>query len=293
MNLSRFSIHRPIFAVMVTLIVIIVGVISLLRLPVDLMPEITYPSLSIWTRYDNASPEEIEKMITRPIEQAVSAVPGVEQITSRSNEGWSSVTVKFGWGANLDAAANDVRDRLDRVMHHLPDDIERPTLWKYDSSADPIMDIGVTSKLDPIQLRQLIEDQVRYRIERIPGVASLDVRGGLTREIHVDVDAAKIKALALPLDQILARIEAQNINLPAGQIDQGKYSVTIRTPGEFTNIHELANTVVARARAYRSCCGKSPRFMTGMRRSTTWCGSTGRTRSACRCSSSRVRTRSR
>lgn len=245
MNLSRFSIHRPIFAVMVTLIVIIIGVISLRRLPVDLMPDVTYPSLSIWTPYSNASPEEIEKMVTRPIEQAVSAVPGVEQINSTSNEGWSSVTIRFAWGVDLDAAANDVRDRLDRVVGRLPDDIDRPTLRKYDSSSDPILDIGVTSSLDPIQLRQLIEDQIRYRIERVAGVASLDVRGSLTREIHVDVDGAKIKALSLPLDQILTRLKGQNINLPAGQIDQGKFSVTIRTPGEFVSLSEIANTVVA------------------------------------------------
>jgi HAE1 family hydrophobic/amphiphilic exporter-1 len=244
-NLSRFSIHRPIFTVMVTLIVIIIGVISLLRLPVDLMPDVTYPSLSVFTQYENASPEEIEKMITRPIEQAVSAVPGVEEINSRSDEGWSRVTVKFAWGANLDAAASDVRDRLDRVYRRLPDDVERPVLWKYDSSADPILDVGITSSLDPIQLKQIIEDQVRYRIERVPGVASLDVRGGLTRQIRVDVDADKIKALALPLDEILAKVRAQNINLPAGQIDQGKFEVTVRTPGEFTNLEEVASTVVA------------------------------------------------
>ena len=245
MNLSRFSVHRPIFATMVTLIVIIVGLIALRRLPVDLMPDISYPSLSVGTDYDNASPEEIEKMVTRPIEQALSAVPGVEEITSHSQEGSSRVTLRFAWGTDLDAAANDVRDRIDRVYRRLPEDIERPVLWKYDSSSDPILDIGVTSRLDPIQLRQLIEDQIRHRIERVPGVASLDVRGGLTREIHVDVDAAKIKALSLPLDQILARLKAQNINLPAGQIDQGKYAITIRTPGEFTNLEEVANTVVA------------------------------------------------
>lgn len=230
---------------MVTLIVIILGVISLRRLPVDLMPDITYPSISVGTDYENASPEEIEKMITRPIEQALSAVPGVEEISSHSEEGESWVTVQFAWGTNLDEAASDVRDRLDRAYRRLPEDIERPRLWKYDSSADPILDIGVTSRLDPIQVRQLIEDQIRYRIERIPGVASLDIRGGLMREIQVDVDPGKIKALSLSLDQILSAVQAQNINLPAGQIDQGKYSITVRTPGEFTNLDELANTVVA------------------------------------------------
>ena len=244
MNISRFSIHRPIFSTMVTLIVILVGVISLLRLPVDLMPDITYPALTVSTPYENASPEDIEKMVTRPIEQAMSAVPGVQEITSRSNQGYSNVTIKFAWGTDLNAVASDVRDRLDRVMGRLPDDIDRPVLWKYDSSSDPILFMGVTSKLDPVQLRQLIEDQVRYRVERLPGVASLDIWGGVTREIHVDVNSAKIKALSLPLDQILTRIKDQNINLPAGEIDRGKYTITIRTPGEFGNINDIADTVI-------------------------------------------------
>ena len=230
---------------MVTMIVILVGIISLLRLPVDLMPDITYPSLSVWTPYPNASPEDIEKMVTRPIEQAMSAVPGVQEITSRSSQGGGNVTIKFAWGTDLDAVASDVRDRLDRVMGRLPEDIDRPVLWKFDSSMDPILFVGVTSKLDPVQLRQMIEDRVRYRIERIPGVASLDVWGGVTREIHVDVSAAKIKALSLPLDRILTQIRDQNINLPAGEIDRGKYTITIRTPGEFANIDEIAETVVA------------------------------------------------
>lgn len=245
MNLSRFSIHRPIFSLMVTMIVILVGVISLLRLPVDLMPDISYPSLTVYTTYENASPEDIEKMVTRPIEQAMSAVPGVQEITSRSNEGYSNVTMKFEWGTDLNAAASDVRDRLDQAISRLPDDCDRPVLWKYDSANDPIVYLGVTSTLDPVQLRQMIEDQVRYRMERLPGVASMDVWGGVLREIHVDVNAAKIKALALPLDQILQRIKDQNINLPAGEIDRGKYTITIRTPGEFSSIDQIAETVIA------------------------------------------------
>ena len=126
------------------------------------------------------------------------------------------MTIKFAWGTDLDAVASDVRDRLDRVMGRLPDDIDRPVLWKYDSSSDPILFMGVTSNLDPVQLRQIIEDQVRYRIERVPGVASLDIWGGVTREIHVDVNAAKIKALSLPLDQILQTDQGPE-HQPAGR----------------------------------------------------------------------------
>jgi HAE1 family hydrophobic/amphiphilic exporter-1 len=245
MKLSQFSVHRPIFTIMVTLIVLILGGVSLNRLPIDLMPDITYPTLSISTTYENASPEEIEELVTRPIEEAMSAVPGAEEVSSVSTEGTSRVRVAFTWGTDLDAAANDIRDRLDRVIPRLPDDAERPRLRKFDLASFPILILGAASSLDPVQMRRIIEDQVKYRIERVPGVAALDVWGGLDREIHVNLYADKIKALGLPLDQILSRIQAGNINVPAGTIERGNYEVMIRTPGEYTSLNELGNTVIA------------------------------------------------
>jgi HAE1 family hydrophobic/amphiphilic exporter-1 len=245
MNIARFTVRRPVFTVMAALIVMIVGGVSLSRLSIDLMPDITYPTLSISTEYENASPEEIEELVTRPIEEAMSAVPGVEEVTSVSAEGISSVRVTFTWGTNLDAAANDIRDRLDRVMPRLPEDAERPVLRKFDLASFPILIMGVSSNLDPIQVRKLLDNQVKNRIERIPGVASLEIRGGLEREVHVNLDAQKVKALQLPIDQLLNRLKEENINLPAGTIEQGLLDVTIRTPGVYNHLDDLRNTVVA------------------------------------------------
>jgi len=244
MNISKFSVHRPIFTIMVTLIIIILGAVSLYRLPIDLMPDITYPTLSVSTSYENASPEEIEELITRPLEEAMSAVPGVEEVTSNSSEGASRVRLSFGWGTDLDAAADDIRDRLDRVINRIPEDASRPTLWKFDLASFPIIILGASSNLDPVQMLQLMEDRVKYRIERIPGVAALNIWGGLDREIHVDLYADKIKALGIPINRILSRIRAGNINVPAGTIDRGNYNIMIRTPGEYTNLDELRNTVI-------------------------------------------------
>ena len=245
MNIARFSIQRPVLTVMVSLIVIILGGVALSRLSIDLMPDITYPTISISTEYENASPEEVEELITRPIEEAMSAVPGVEEVTSVSADGRSSVRVTFTWGSNLDEAANDIRERLDRVIPLLPEDADRPRLRKFDLASFPILIMGVSSNLDPIQIRIIIDNQVKNRIERIPGVASLDIRGGLDREIHVNLNAEKIKALGLPIDQLLNRIIEENINLPAGTIEKGLLDVTIRTPGIYTDLDELRNTVVA------------------------------------------------
>jgi HAE1 family hydrophobic/amphiphilic exporter-1 len=223
----------------------ILGGISLSRLPIDLMPDITYPTLSISTIYENASPQEMEELITRPIEEAMSAVPGVEEVTSTSGESVSQVRVSFTWGTDLDTAANDVRDRLDRVVPRLPDEAERPILRRFDLASFPILILGAASRLDPVQMRQIIDDQIKYRIERLPGVAALDVHGGLDREIHVNLSPDKIKALGLPLDQILQRIRAENVNIPAGTLERGNLEVMLRTPGEYTNLDELRNTVIA------------------------------------------------
>ena len=230
---------------MAALIVIIIGGVSLSRLSIDLMPDISYPTLSVITEYENASPEEVEELITRPIEEAMSAVPGVEEVTSISSEGVSSVRVTLSWGTDLDAAANDIRDRLDGVIPRLPDDAERPRLRKFDLASFPILILGVSSHLDPIEVRQLLDEQIKNRVERIPGVASLDIRGGLEREIHVNLNAEKLKALQLPIDRIIQRIAEENINIPAGTIDEGLLEVTIRTPGIYNNLSELKDTVVA------------------------------------------------
>ncbi|MBN1420889.1 MAG: efflux RND transporter permease subunit, partial [Planctomycetes bacterium] len=245
MRISRAAIHRPIFTLMGTLVVVILGIISLIRLPIDLMPDITYPTLTVRTEYENASPYEMEEMVTRPIEEAVSAVPGVEEVSSISAEGSSSVRITFAWGTDLDAGANDIRDRLDRIIARLPEEAERPTLYKFDLASFPIIILGASSSLDPVRMREIIDNEIKYRIERVPGVAALDVRGGLEREIHVDLHPGKVKALGLALDEVLRGVRAGNVNLPAGQIDRGNFEVTIRTPGEYTSVDELADTVIA------------------------------------------------
>jgi len=245
MKISRFSIQRPILTTMIALIVVILGGVSLSRLPIDLMPDITYPTLSVSATYENASPEEVEELVTRPIEEAMSAVPGVEEVSSVSSEGSSRVRVAFSWGTNLDAATDDVRDRLDRVLSRLPEDVERPSLRKFDPASFPILIMGASSNLDPIQMRRIIDEQIKYRIERVPGVAALDVRGGLEREIQVNLYANEVIALGIPLDQILNSIRTGNITLPAGTVERGHYEITVRTPGEYTSLDQLRDTVIA------------------------------------------------
>ncbi|TFG76951.1 MAG: efflux RND transporter permease subunit, partial [Chrysiogenales bacterium] len=245
MNISDFSIKRPVFTVMLTLAIVAVGLVAVSRLPIDLMPDITFPTLSISTSYENTGPEEIEQIITRPIEEAMSAVPGVEEVYSVSSEGSSNVRVMFSWGTDLSAAADDVRERLDRIISHLPEDVERPMLRKFDPAMFPILLLGALSNLDPIQTRRIIDEQISYRLERVPGVASVDIWGGHEREIQVNLDIDKVKALGLPLDRVITGIREGNVDLPAGVIERGNYEILVRIPGVFTNLQEIRDTVVA------------------------------------------------
>lgn len=245
MKASSFAVHHPIFTTMAVFIVIILGIISLSRLPIDLVPDITYPTLNIYTMYENAAPEEIEELITKPIEEAVSAVPGVENVTSFSIEGQSTVRVTFSWGTDLDVAANDIRDRLDRAIARLPEDVDRPILRKYDPASFPIVIFGAYGSMDMVELRRIIDDKVKHRLERIPGVAALDIWGGLEQEVHVNFYADKIKALGLPLNQIISQIKEGNVNVPGGTIERSNINILIRTPGVYTNLNDLSDTVIA------------------------------------------------
>jgi len=245
MNVARFTVPRPVFTVMVTLIVVTVGLMALLRLPIDLLPDITYPTITVSTSYPNAGPEEVEQLVTRPVEEVVAAVPGVQEITSTSTEGTSNVRISFVWGANLDEATNDVRDRLERIVNRLPENADRPRVRKFDTANTPVALIGVAGRLDPIEMRQIIDDRIRPRLERVPGVAAMDVWGGLEREIRVEVNPERLQALGLSLDDIRSALRDANVNVPAGEIVQGRLDLRVRTPGEFESLEELRATVIA------------------------------------------------
>jgi len=244
-NFSRFFILRPVFTSMFVLIILLIGSVALSRLSIDLVPDVALPTLTITTPYTGAGPEEIEELISRPIEEAVASAPGVEEITSASREGNSQVRVTFAFGSDLNEASNELRERIDRIINRLPADADRPRLFKFDVASFPIVILGVESDLDPIQTRLLIDSDIKNRLERVPGVASMDALGGLSREIQVDLDFAKILALKIPFDQILKQIDAANLQLPAGSVEQAHQDILVRTSGQFKDLSELENTVVA------------------------------------------------
>ena len=246
MSLPEFSINRPVTVLMLCLILILLGGIAFVQLPVDLMPDTVYPTISVRAEYPGVAPEEMENLVARPLEEAFSSAPGVEEITSTSTEGSTFVRVAFTYGMNLDEAANELRIRLDRRRSSLPEDMPPPVMYKFDVSQFPIMFLTVSSTdMDPRALRFFVEKRLQYRLERVPGVAQFTVRGGLRREIHVDLDLEKLRALDLSVARVVQIVRQENLNRPVGPVQEGRFEVLLRTQGEFQNLDQIRSLVVA------------------------------------------------
>ena len=242
MSLPEFSIKRPVTVLMAVMVCLLLGAISFVEIPVDLMPEIDSPTLSITTDYEGVAPEEIETLISRPMEQIVSSAPGVERVSSTSSEGRSSVRVEFAYGMDIDVAADEVRSRLDRGRRALPDDIDPPTIFKFDVTQFPIMFVTLaSSEMDAKQLRSFVEKAILYRLERVKGVGQVRVGGGLRREIHVDLNLEKLRALNLSVAQVVDTIRRENMNRPVGPVREGRFDVLLRTSGEFHSVDQILN----------------------------------------------------
>jgi len=244
MNLPKAAIHRPVTVLMVAAVVVLLGLVSFTRLPVDLMPDVEFPSLTVRTQYSGVGPEEIETLITRPIERSMASVPMIERITATSSEGNSNVTIAFEWGANLDEASAEIRSRLDRLRGALPEDADAPTLFKFDISQFPILYMAIASDRDPRELRQFVEDQMQYRLERVPGVAAADISGGLRRQILVELDLEKLLAYDISVGSVVNTLRRENVNEPVGPIPEGDFEVLLRTQGEFDSVDPMRSVVV-------------------------------------------------
>lgn len=245
MNLAGASVARPVFASMVTAMVVALGLVSLGRLRTDMLPAVELPTCTVRTNYEGASPEVVERLVTQIIEEIVATVPGVQELTSESSEGRSRVTVRFAFGVDLDEAAIELQSRIEDELSELPEDIDRPRVSKFDIASFPVVILGVSGNIDPVELTELVEDQVRFRFARVPGVAQVDVWGGYPREVRVELDPARLDALGIPMSQVLEALRSANLDRPAGKLEDGPMEVTLRAPAEFASLDEIRETVVA------------------------------------------------
>lgn len=244
MPITETSIKRPVATSMVFLIIITLGVIGFRFLPVDLLPPIEYPQLTVATEYPNVGPEEIEQIITEPIENALAGVPGVERVRSSSSEGRSRVTLEFAQSIDVDVASNDVRAALDRVRDNIPPEAEPPRIWKFDPNNFPIVIVGANSDMDLAKLTVVLEREVTKRFEQINGVGSIDIWGGINREVKIDIKRDRLIASGLSTAEVQQAIARENTNLPGGNVNSGLQQLYVRTLGEYESIEQIANTVI-------------------------------------------------
>lgn len=241
----RLSVTRPVGVSIFYFALMVVGVVAMRQLSIDLLPKVDVPWISITTVYDGVAPEEIETLVTRPIEQGVSTVENVARIEANSSEGLSRVQLQFAWGTNLDTSLDDVRMALDRVRVRLPEAADAPSIFKFDLASMPVLSLAVSGNAGQRDLKTLAEDDLSRALERIPGVASVDARGGRDREIRVELDAEKLAARGLGGAEVEEALRRENQNVSAGDMLARGRDVVIRTAGEFTSLEEISQTVIA------------------------------------------------
>lgn len=245
MKLPEFSVKRPITVTMMILIIVVLGAISLSRLGLDMLPDITYPLVSVVTDYSGVAPEDMEELVTKPLEETISMVKNIKKVNSISEEGISIIMCEFEWGTNIDFAAQDMRNNIGLIRDFLPDDISDPLIVKFDLSAMPISVYSITADISLSDLRNYATDNIKPRLERLEGVASAWVVGGYEKEILINIMADELKARHLSLHEVVQALRSENLNLPAGHITQGDTELLLRTTALYQSLDEIENTIVA------------------------------------------------
>ncbi|MDP4098815.1 efflux RND transporter permease subunit [Paenibacillus sp. P96] len=242
--MSQFSIRRPVTVFMLVMALLIGGGFFALKLPVEKMPELQFPAVSVVTSVPGATPSEVEELVSKPIESSLASIENVDTISSQSQEGSSIVTVQFNWGIDLDQATIDIRDSLDSVRNSLPDSADSPRILKMDVNASPIINLSLTGDMDVNTLKPIAEDVVQPSLERIAGVASVDVAGGQDRLIRITLDPMKMESYGITLDQVTQALSAHNLAGSAGAVAKGSTEIQIRIQGEYKAVSEMGETPI-------------------------------------------------
>lgn len=242
MSIVDFSIKRPVTVTMIFVAVVVFGFVALSRLDLRLLPEISYPSLTIQTEYADAAPAEVENFVTRPLEEAVGVISGLRTVRSVSKPGMSEITLEFTWKTHMQYAALDVRDKIDLVQ--LPREAKAPVILRYDPSLDPVMRIGVSGTDNLVRLRNLADYTIKKDLESLEGVASAKVLGGLEEEIEIEIDERRLASYGIPISLVATRLAQDNVNQSGGRLRDKGAEFLLRTENEFRNVDDIANTIV-------------------------------------------------
>ena len=244
MSIFKSAVNKPTTTVMVFMAVIVMGIYSLVYIPIDLFPEMEPPFVSVMTTYPGANASDIETNITRPLEDAFNTVENLKEITSVSSDNFSVIAMEFDWGADLNEASNDIRDAIDLIFDALPEDANRPTIFKFNLSMIPVVFYAITAEESYEGLEKILEERIINPLNRIEGIGSANLVGAPKRRIYVEADPVKLEAFNLSVEQIGNAIHAENMNLPAGNIKMGMMDYQLRVEGEFRESYELNDLVV-------------------------------------------------
>ncbi|MCC9076493.1 efflux RND transporter permease subunit [Litorilinea aerophila] len=252
MKLWDIAIRQPVFMTMILAAGIVLGTVSYFRMPVDLFPNVEFPVVLVTTIYPGASPEEMEQQVTKVLEEELSAISGIDSVISRSSEGLSTLILQFDLDQSVDKASQEVREKVNLVRNRLPDGIQEPIIRRFNPSDNPILLFGVADRSGqyaPVELRKLVEDIIQAPLQRVPGVAAVDVDGGQVREIKVELDLEALEARRIAPQQVVEALRAENLNIPGGSVVTPQQELAVRTPGNFQTLDELRNLVIARRTA--------------------------------------------
>jgi HAE1 family hydrophobic/amphiphilic exporter-1 len=240
----EFTTRRPVAILMIVLGVFVFGLVSYNQLRWDLMPEISYPSFTVRTEYPGAAPEEVENVVSRPLEEQLSLIKDLVSITSISRPEQSDIILEFNWDTNLDRSAQEIREKLDQVF--LDPAVEKPLILRYDPSLDPVLRIGIVSDISLTNLRVIVEDEIARELEALTGVAAARVKGGYEKEILIKLDEKQLAATKIPFDQVTNRLRQENVNLAGGNIKEGETEYIVRTLNEFRSVDEIGDIIITK-----------------------------------------------
>ena len=248
MNLSAIAIRRPVFTVMVTVALLVLGLVGYGRLGTDLFPDVSFPVITVNVVYPGASPAEVENQVSKPLEDAIVSLNGIDRVRTFSRESVSTTIVMFKLGVDIKEAANQVRERVAQTRMKLPQEVKEPAVSRLDVGATPILTYTVRGQRSLSETRKFADDVIRPALEQVDGVAAVNVKGGAEREVHVDIDRAKLDALSLPPQAVVGALRAANLTVPAGHFSEGEREISVRAVGELSSVDAVRDVVVTTAR---------------------------------------------
>ena len=262
MFLSNLSIKRPVFATVMMLALVTLGLFSWRRLSIDMMPDVEIPVLSILTEFPGASPETVEREVTKRIEEAVNPISGVKHVQSISREGLSSVIVEFNLEVKINDVSQEARAKINAIRKELPEGMKEPVIQKFDFNAMPVVSLAVRSNLlNPRDLTTLADRKIKRRLESIAGVAKAKLIGSSTREVAVNLDPVRLQALGMGVDEVIAGLASENVNTPLGRLDRGNTEMPLRVSGKPKDASGYPAMVIARRGTQPITLGRNPRSL--------------------------------